>query len=282
MDHQTDTKTLSIVIPCYNDWEYVDQAVNSALNQVYPNLEVIIVDDGSNEKTKILLTKIEPKITKLITQENQGQSRARNVGIRASKGVYIITLDSDDFFEPTFCEKAVNILSENSDIKLVTCYSNLIFENGTSSLYKPNGGGLKDVLIHNIAMGSVIFRKNEWETISGFDESMRKGFEDWEFYIRLLINSGEAFVIKEALFNYRKRLTSTTSRANKKKYELLKYIYLKHKDLYKENFEVLINHLLYRLEREETEKIKNTQRLEFKIGEIMLKPIRIIKSLINK
>ena len=67
---------ISIVIPCYNDWQYVEQAVNSALNQTYPNKEVIVVDDGSNKKTKLVLKTIEPRITKLITQENQGQSTA--------------------------------------------------------------------------------------------------------------------------------------------------------------------------------------------------------------
>jgi glycosyltransferase involved in cell wall biosynthesis len=273
---------ISIVIPCYNDWQYVEQAVNSALNQTYPNKEVIVVDDGSNKKTKLVLKTIEPRITKLITQENQGQSTARNIGIKESKGDYIMILDSDDFFEPTFTEKAVSILSENNAIKIVTCYSNLIFENATSALYKPNGGKLKDILMHNIAMGSVMFRKNDCEIISGFDESMRQGFEDWEFYMRLLSNSGLAYVIKEALFNYRRRLTSTTTRANKKKYELLKYIYSKNQDLYKENFVEFISFLLSRIEREEAEKIKNTQRIEFKIGKIILTPIRILKSLINK
>lgn len=72
---------VSIVIPCYNDDQYIEQSVQSALNQTYPNIEIIVVDDGSNTKTKEVLKKIEPKITQLITQENQGQSTARNVGI---------------------------------------------------------------------------------------------------------------------------------------------------------------------------------------------------------
>ena len=95
------TKLVSIIIPCYNDWQFVEQAVDSVLKQTYSNIEIIVVDDGSDSETKTVLKRIEPKITKLIAQENQGQSVARNVGIQESKGQYILTLDSDDFFETT-------------------------------------------------------------------------------------------------------------------------------------------------------------------------------------
>ncbi|MBK5208347.1 MAG: glycosyltransferase family 2 protein, partial [Flavobacteriaceae bacterium] len=104
----------------------------------------------------------------------------------------------------------------------------------------------------------------------------------WEFYIRLLKNGGNALVIHEPLYTYRKRSNTTTDKADDKKYELLKYIYLKHQELYEIHFEVFLNHLLYKLEREEKEKIKNTQRLEFKIGKGILFPLRYIKSLFKK
>ncbi|MDD3722641.1 MAG: glycosyltransferase family A protein [Lutibacter sp.] len=91
--------SISIIIPCYNDAQYIEQSVLSALNQTYQNKEVIVVDDGSNAETKAVLKKLAPQITKLITQENQGQSTARNVGIKEAKGEYILVLDSDDFFK---------------------------------------------------------------------------------------------------------------------------------------------------------------------------------------
>ena len=95
---------LSIVIACYNDADYIEQAVTSALKQTYANKEVIVVDDGSNSETTAVLKKLEPKITMLITQENQGQSIARNNGIRQATGKYILNLDADDFFETSFCD----------------------------------------------------------------------------------------------------------------------------------------------------------------------------------
>lgn len=268
---------VSIIIACYNDAQYIEQTVNSALNQTYANKEIIVVDDGSNEETKVVLRKIEPKITKLITQENKGQSTARNRGIKEAKGEFILVLDSDDYFEPTFCEKAIKVFESDEEIKIVTCFVNRIVENNKIEVFKPKGGKIKDFLSYNCAMGSSMFIKTNWKNIDGYDEVMRKGFEDWEFYIRLLKNGGSTYVIPETLFNYRLRKDSTTSKANKIKYELLQYIYFKHKDLYKNNFEHLINHLLERIEREEKEKLKNLQRIEYKIGYAILKPLRFIK-----
>lgn len=269
---------LSVIIPCYNDYEYIEKSVLSALNQTYPNKEVIVVDDGSDAETKTLLKKLTPKITKLITQENQGQSTARNVGIREAKGEFILVLDSDDFFEPTFCKKAATVFLSNKDVKIVTCYANRIYNNRKKDIFKPSGGRIEDFLLNNCALGSAMFKKNDWHKINGYDENMRKGFEDWEFYIRLLQDEGISYVIPEALFNYRLRDDSTTSKANKIRFELLKYIYDKHCELYKDHFDIFVAYLLSKIENEAFEKIKNTKRLEFKIGKAILKPFRWIKS----
>jgi len=272
---------ISVIIPCYNDAQYIEQAVQSALNQTYSNIEVIIVDDGSNAETKVVLKRLESKITKLITQENQGQSKARNVGIREAKGDYILTLDSDDFFENTFCEKAIELFLNKSETKIVSCHTKLLFEDGSSIIYETLGGNIESFLCKNHALGSSMFKKEDWSVCGGYDETMKQGYEDWEFYIRLLENGGNAAIIPEPLYNYRKRRNTTTDKADKIKYELLKYIFSKHLELYKNNFEIFVYHLLYRMEREELDKIKNTQRIEFKIGKLILKPFRFIKSLLK-
>ncbi|MEL1240146.1 glycosyltransferase [Flavobacterium flavipallidum] len=274
------TVLISIIIPCYNDWQYVEQAVYSVLNQTYLDKEIIVVDDGSNTKTKEVLKRLEPKITKLITQENQGQSTARNVGIKASKGKFILVLDSDDFFESTFCEKAIVSFEKDSTVKIVTSFVNRLLLNGKKDVFKPTGGTIQHFLKYNGATGSAMFRKSDWENAGGYDEKMKTGFEDWEFYIRLVKQGGYAFVIQEPLFNYRIKDNSTTTKANKNKITLLQYIYLKHQDLYKSNFETFVNHLLSMLEREEFEKNKNTKRIEFKLGNVILSPYRYFKSLI--
>jgi len=274
------TPLVSVIVPCYNDWQYIEQAVNSALNQTYSNIEVIVVDDGSDLRTKKVLKKLEPKITRLLTQENQGQSTARNVGIRESKGEYVLVLDSDDYFEFTFVEKAVLALQQ-SNIKIVACYIVRYWNKIKIDEYHHQGGDLSVLILNNQATGSVMFRKEDFTKVGGYDEAMRKGFEDWEFYIRVLKNGGSFYVIPEPLFNYNMRVDSTTSRANLVKYELLHYIYIKHSDIYQFYYDVFIKFILLKIKREEQEKIKNTQRLEFKIGTIVLKPIRWIKSLLR-
>jgi hypothetical protein len=270
---------ISIIIPCFNDWQYIEQAVDSALKQTYSNIEVIVVDDGSNAKTKVVLKRFKAKITKLITQENKGQSTARNAGIRETTGDYILVLDSDDFFEPSFCSKALSVFVNDPNIKLVSCYANLIFKDSTTEVFKPEGGNIENFLFYNAALGTSMFKKSDWLFCGGYDEIMTNGMEDWEFFIRLLKDGGTTEIIQEPLYNYRKRNDSTTTIANKKKYELFKYIYLKHQDLYKNNFDSFVTFLLFKIEREEREKLKNLQRIEYKIGKITLKPLRFIKSI---
>jgi glycosyltransferase involved in cell wall biosynthesis len=271
------TTLVSIIIPCYNDAKFIEQAVESALNQTYPNKEIIIVDDGSNLETKAVLQKLLPRVTKLISQENQGQSTARNEGIKESKGKYILVLDSDDYFEPSFCEKAVSVL-EDSQVKIVACHIVRWIDKKKIDELHHDGGNLSVLILSNQATGSVMFRKEDFITIDGYDQSMRKGLEDWEFYIRLLQNGGYMHVLKEPLFNYRLRSDSTTSKANLIKYELLQYIYNKHQKLIVLNSDTVIKGLIESIKRKEMQLNKKNECLEFRIGLSILKPLRYVKS----
>jgi len=273
---------ISVIIPCYNDDDYIKEAVHSVLLQSYANIEIIVVDDGSNEQTKeVLRLLLKEKLITLIEQENLGQSTARNVGIQNAKGEYIFVLDSDDYLGESFFDKSVQLLISDRNARLVSCYANLVYPDGTVSLYKPKGGMIKDFLINNQALGTSMFRKKDWLLCGKYDESMRKGFEDWEFFIRLLSLGGNCVVIPKVGYNYRKRMISTTSNANKIKYDLLKYIYFKHTDLYKENFVDFVTFLLKKIEREENEKNKMYHRIEYKLVNALLKPFRFIKKILN-
>ena len=271
---------ISIIIPCYNDADFIDQAVKSALNQTYNNKEIIVVDDGSDEKTKTVLKSIEPKIDRLIVQDNQGQSGARNSGINAAHGELIIVLDSDDYFEPTFAKRAVEIISKRKEVKIATCWGRRITENDILiDIFKPGGGGLNSFLLQNGSFGSCMFRKSDWERVGGYDESMKQGFEDWEFYIRLIELGGEAYVIPEVLFNYRVRKSSTTIKANKIKYDLIRGIIRKNIKIYEKYHLGHSYYLLQRIEREEKEKYKLINSLEYQLGNLVLRPFRLIKKL---
>ncbi|AVR43839.1 glycosyl transferase family 2 [Christiangramia fulva] len=266
---------VSIIIPCYNDHLYIVRAVESAVAQTWPVKEIILIDDGSNEQTKIKLRSLKKKIDKLISQANEGVSAARNRGIEAASGEYILVLDSDDYFEPDFCKMALDAFRQDEEIKLVTCYSNW-FDEKSSKLFRPLGGKVKDALFKNIAMGSSMFRKRNWEEVGGYDEKMLKGFEDWEFYIRLLKSGGQAYVIQKVLFNYRNKANSRNKKANMEKYAIKEYIYNKHADLYKEHFSFFIHEWLKTDKKREAFKQQVMNSLDYKVGNKILKPLRLI------
>ncbi len=96
----------SIIVPVYNTAEYLEKCLDSILNQTYNNYEIIIVNDGSKDRSKKIIAEYENEHEniKVITQKNEGLSEARNVGVRKATGEYIIFLDSDDFIEPNLLE----------------------------------------------------------------------------------------------------------------------------------------------------------------------------------
>lgn len=274
---ETKSPLVSIIIPCYNDFDYIEVAVKSAYYQTYSEKEIIVIDDGSDLKTKTKIKDLEEYIDQILVQKNKGQSVARNLGIQKAKGSLILVLDSDDYFEPHFLELAVpELLKPN--VSLVTCWARC-FSKTKDWLYKPKGGNLKNFLYSNAACGSVLFKKSEWADVNGYDEDMRAGWEDWEFYIRLMALGRVCTVLPKTLFNYRRRTDSTTSRANQHKFELYNYIFRKHQDLYTQHYTETIDFFLEKLKREESEKIKNTQRIEFRLGKMLLYPLRLVKSL---
>ncbi len=266
---------VSIIIACYNDAQYIAQSINSAYNQTWSNKEIIVIDDGSNSETKKMLSSLSSKIDTLITQKNMGVSAARNNGIARSNGEYILILDSDDYFELNFIEKAIPIFRDEIDVKIVTCYSNW-FNNNNFKIFRPTGGTIKDALINNVAMGSSIFCRSGWVEVGGYDLSMQKGYEDWEFYIRLIENGGIVKVIPEVLFNYRNKPASRNKKANLEKYDLLEYIYLKHSHLYKEHFSHFIKEWLASVKKSEAFKQQVMDSLDYKIGNKLLKPFRLL------
>ena len=267
---------VSIIIPCFNDYEHLITTLEKAKNQQYDHKEIILVDDGSNAMTKEVIQDNLSKIDILVTQENMGVSIARNNGIRKASGNLILTWDADDYFEKDFITKAVKEFQDKETV-IVSCFSKWFSDNSREEkIFKPRGGDLKDVLFHNVAMGSAMFRKIKWENVGGYDEKMYLGFEDWEFYIRLLQGGGKAEIIPEVLFNYRNKLNSRNDKANLDKFKLQEYIYIKHAELYKNNYSLLIEHFLNELMKKDKYKNQIVNSADYIIGRAILKPFRVL------
>lgn len=104
---------VSIVIPCYNVDKYIEECLNSVLNQTYSNLEVVVIDDGSNDGTRRILEEYQNRYRniKLLIQKKGGTGSARNAGVRVCSGDYLLFVDADDYIQNDTIETLVNAVS---------------------------------------------------------------------------------------------------------------------------------------------------------------------------
>lgn len=212
------------MIPCYEQEEYLFEAVDSALQQTVP-CDIIIVDDGSKTPVENLWDDMDNVM--LIRQENKGLSGARNTGIRHAKTEYVLPLDSDDKIEPTFIEETL----WKGDI--VTVMQQEFGD--TRNLWRMSTDfSLEAFAESNRANCCCLYKQSMWKNIGGYDENMKDGYEDWDFWIRAKM-AGYNFVgVHKPLFLYRKHGKTMVDSAREKHDEILDYIHKKNK--LKENY----------------------------------------------
>jgi glycosyltransferase involved in cell wall biosynthesis len=112
---------VSIIIPLYNSEKYIAETINSALNQTWENKEIIIIDDGSTDKSLVIAKSYERVNVIVISQQNKGASAARNVGIKNSKGDFIQFLDADDLLSTDKIEAQMKIFEQYGNDIIVSC-----------------------------------------------------------------------------------------------------------------------------------------------------------------
>ena len=131
---------ISVIIPCYNDGKYLPETISKLKLQSIPADEIIIVNDGSTDVLTLDVLKqlAEDPLIQVLHKMNGRMSAARNYGVAHAKGDIIVALDADDFFDPSFFEKGIDILSKESNTGVVTSYIQY-FGNKTGKA-KPRGG----------------------------------------------------------------------------------------------------------------------------------------------
>ncbi len=207
--------TVSVVMPCYNDGGYILESVAAVKAQTYPEIELIIVDDGSNDsKTLEVLAELQKEscIT-VIHADHVGPSSARNTGIAAANGKYILPLDSDDTIDPTYIEKAVKVLETCDNIGVVYCQADL-FGAQTGRWDLPDYSR-ETMLLDNIVFVTSLFSKDLWQDAGGFNTNMKDGMEDYDFWLSVLETGKEIYQIPEVLFHYRIKDKSRTTQFQK-------------------------------------------------------------------
>ncbi|MBD3280646.1 glycosyltransferase [Candidatus Dojkabacteria bacterium] len=230
------TPEVSVVVPYYNMGQYIDSLLESLDKQTYRDFEIILVNDGSNESAS--LQKLEevqdsrPEIS-IINQDNKGLPGARNTGIKESKGKYICCIDPDDKYHPSYFEKAVDLLDNSKDLDIVSSWIKTFGD--SESTIKLQRDEFPAMLYENNICVASMFRKKMWRKVQGYDEKMRAGYEDWEFWINCLAHKARAITIEEPLFNYRitkDSMLNTLRKDPAKILDNLTYIYNKHRGLY--------------------------------------------------
>ena len=224
---------VSVVIPCYNYGEYLEEAVDSALGQTLQDSEVIVVDDGSTDSlTMEVLAKLDRPRTRVIHQANTGLPGARNAGIGVATGRYICCLDADDALEETYLEKTVTLLESHPDIGFA--YSWVRRFGAAEGVWEPEDFNLKKLLEYNHVSVSAVFRRQAWEAVGGYWNEMRPGYEDWEFWIRLAAHGYSGKLIPEFLLKYRKHGRSMVDEIVDQHERLVRKIRQRHARLYED------------------------------------------------
>lgn len=256
---------VSVIIPCYNLGQYLDEAVNSVLNQTFQDFEIIVVNDGSTDEftNKLLRNYTKPK-TKVIITTNQGLSAARNNGIRISSGEYICCLDSDDVYNFDFLKKTVALLEKDTEhsVGFITTWIQVFGD--ANYIWQCESYHPCKLALDNIVHVASLFRRECWEKNGGYATDL-SSYEDWSFWISIIALGYRWECIQEPLFNYRKRQGSMLSEANKRRTILYNQVVEHNKHFYIKNINIIL------LEAMEQISNKNKQIQEIKHEAISIK-----------
>lgn len=283
-----DQNKVSIIVPAYNCEEFLAETLDSVLRQTYTNWECIVMDDGSTDNTMAIAEShaMRDSRIKCYQQENQGPSAARNHAINHSSGEYILPLDADDIIHPSYVEKAISAFKTIPDIKLVYCKAEYFgLQKGE---WKLPPYSFSTLLFRNCIFCTAMFRRIDYNLTSGYNESMRKGLEDWDFWISLLTPDDKVFCIDEVLFYYRTHAISRSSNADYHFSSIYRDICSSHQ----EKFQPFLPDVLYQFQdclQTFSAKMMSTESalrkiessMDYKVGKSLLKPFHAIKKMIH-
>jgi glycosyltransferase involved in cell wall biosynthesis/ADP-heptose:LPS heptosyltransferase/predicted SAM-dependent methyltransferase/MoaA/NifB/PqqE/SkfB family radical SAM enzyme len=208
-----DNPLISIITPAYNAAQFIAETIESVLIQNYRNFEMIIVDDGSTDNTKDMVTNFKDERIRYIYKENSGPAGARNLALCKSNGRYIVPLDADDMITPDFIARHLQEFEKNPEADLIYCDDLLINENSRPirTIQRPPYTDLRLLirdLFHNgfpIIPFRTCFKRSVIDEIGFFDEELLVG-EDYDMIRRFIRDGLKMHHLKDAL--YLRRMTS--------------------------------------------------------------------------
>lgn len=240
---------LSVIIPCYNHGQYLMEALQCFHGyQEQSQYEVIVVNDGSTDEATVnLLKQVERLGFRVIHQQNQGLSSARNNGINASKGEYILPLDSDDKISVDLISEAVDILDKHPECTVV--YSDGEYFGAKTGPWIVGEFNLQRLMLWNYMHAAAVFRRTAWEQAGGYDTNLNHlGFEDWDLWLSIAFSGGKFHYLPKNLFSYRITPDSMVRRFTGTQYKRMQD-YIKQKHHVYLSSEHLNNHLVLFMKR---------------------------------
>jgi len=228
---------VTAVIPCFNHGRFVGEAVESVLRQHDADTSVVIVNDGSSDgTTRTRCDRLASARVTVVHQENRGLPAARNRGAfqpAARKAEFLVFLDADDYLEPTFITQLHREIGAANDPRVSHAYcQERLIELGTGIWRVPPWDPLC-LLITNLHPVTTLIRREVFDELAGFDETMTRGYEDWEFWIRLSERGYRGVRVREPLFIWRRHSHNTmVMEAVKRHDELYAQIIGRHRETY--------------------------------------------------
>lgn len=243
MSHERNggTGQVDIVITCFNDGEYLRDALSSLGGVLGQGEGVIIVNDGSSEPaTLAVLDELRSAGYRVLDTPNRGVSAARNTGWRASEAAYILFLDADNRIHAAYPVMAAEVFNAGPSTAVVYGDKQEFgLRSGTVEQPLPS---LVEELVGNRIDACAVVRRSVLEATGGFDEDLRDGYEDWEFWLRLMIRGERFHRVPRPLFEYRVRDGSLLGRVAdpENRERILTHIVGKHRSTYEANASAVI------------------------------------------
>ena len=185
---------ISVIIPLYNKEPIIEKSLRSVLSQDYDNFEVVVVNDGSTDRSAEIVKSIDDPRIRLIEQENGGPSKARNTGVKNAKGEWIVFLDADDEFLPGALSKFYSLIEEYPEVGMFGCSyitndgKNIVEPYKIKNGYYTNCYKVYVSAMYNYRTGCTIV-KRDIALNNPFDEKLWR-YEDLECYFRMHRDSG--------------------------------------------------------------------------------------------
>jgi glycosyltransferase involved in cell wall biosynthesis len=215
----TSSPRVSVVMPVHNAEETVEEAVRSLLQQTYADLEILVVDDGSTDRSCAVIETLRDPRIRLVRQQHGGICLARNRGCAEAKGVYLAVLDSDDIAQEHRIAAQVEYLDRHADVGLVGTHARFIDDDGQEWFFMPpvDSRALRRYLLWDnpFVHSSVMFRRQVLGASGGYTPGIVAN-EDYRLWIQVA-RSWELGMIPEVLVTYRVRRASASRAANRRR-----------------------------------------------------------------